>query len=66
MLFLPLAHNVLLELFEEFGVGGGVRAGGGAHEPPSSLLLAWPYNKPFFAPNSGILISLALRCVGHR
>ena len=33
------------------------------HEPP--ILLAWPCNKPFCAPDPDILVCLASLCIGH-
>lgn len=34
------------------------------HKPP--ILLAWPCNKPFSAPNSNFSLCLASLCIGHR
>ena len=32
---------------------------------PTTILLAWPYNKPFSAPNSSVMLCLASLCIGH-
>ena len=53
--------NVLLQkiffpqTIREFGIS--------EHQPPT--LLAWPYNKPFSAPNLDILVCMTSLCIGH-
>ena len=38
---------------------------GGFEHAPSPILLAWPCNKPFSAPNFNVAVCLASLCVEH-
>ena len=49
--------TALLKHFQEFGVLWG-------HKPP--ILLAWPCNELFSAPNSCVSVCLASLCIRHR